>query len=59
MPKRRSTIGRSTANAKRVCLVRSNENSAEQNNRLLQNRERNINLRNINAYYGLIKNTLQ
>jgi hypothetical protein len=52
MPNRKSTIGRSTANAKRVRLVRSNENSVEWNNRLLQNRERNKNLRNVNAWFN-------
>ncbi|KAE9540849.1 hypothetical protein AGLY_004094 [Aphis glycines] len=52
MPSRKSTIGRSTANAKRVRLVRSNENSVERNNRLLQNRERNKNLRNVNAWFN-------
>jgi len=55
--KQRSTTRRNTANTKRVPLVRSNENSTERNNRLLQNCERNTNLRNVNAWFN--KETLQ
>jgi len=47
MPNQRSNAGRSMANAKRVRLVRSNETSAEQNDRLSQHREKNRNLRNV------------